>query len=389
MRSTWRTAFMGGFECASQRLISGARLDLAVSTGHLATADADYARMAEHDLWIARDGFRWHAIERSPGRYDWSSARRLLQAADAAGLEVIWDLCHYGFPDDLDLRSAGFVERFAAFATAAAVLVRNESPMAPRYCPINEISFWAWAGGERAVLNPFWAGEGDALKRQLVRAALAAIEGIRSVDPRAEIFTAEPLIRVAAAELSTAAIAAAQSYHEAQYHALEMLLGRQAPELGGHADAVDVIGVNFYPDNQWVLGGGTIPFGHHDYRPLSHLLLECSRRFERPLIIAETGAEGGARAAWLHYVSTEARAATTAGCDLLGVCLYPVTDYPGWVNDRHCPVGLFSPPDAGGQRIVDQPLCDELRRQQGIWERERPHARSQSRGSTAEMAARL
>ena len=44
----------------------------------------------------------------------------MLEAARAAGVQVVWDLCHYGWPDDLDVFSPAFVERFARFAGAAA-----------------------------------------------------------------------------------------------------------------------------------------------------------------------------------------------------------------------------------------------------------------------------
>ena len=33
-----------------------------------------------------------------------------------------------------------------------------------------------------------------------------------------------------------------------------------------------------------------------------------------------------------------------------GICLYPVVDYPGWVDERHCATGLLGHPDAEGKR---------------------------------------
>jgi beta-glucosidase/6-phospho-beta-glucosidase/beta-galactosidase len=366
-RRPWPGIFMAGFECASQKLASGERLDLAAGTGHLRFPDEDYAAIAALGLRAARDGFRWHEIERRPRRYDWSSALSMIRAAEKAGISVIWDLCHYGVPNGLDIASSAFVERFAAYAGAAAVLLRDECRMPLRLCPINEISFWAWAGGDQGTLNPFWQGRGDELKRQLVRAALAAIEAVRAVAPEVEIVTAEPLIHVASAAGRPEYMEAAEHYHVAQYQAVDMLLGRMAPELGGYAGAVNCIGVNYYPDNQWMLGGGTIPLGHHDYRPLRSLLGEVSQRFALPMLITETGAEGTARAAWLHYVSAETRAAVAAGCDVFGICLYPITDYPGWSNRRHCPVGLLGFPDSSGRRPVDHEMAEELRRQQRCW----------------------
>ena len=62
-----------------------------------------------------------------------------------------------------------------------------------------------------------------------------------------------------------------------QFEAYDMLMGRQEPELGGSPDMVDVVGVNFYPHNQWYWLGGTIPMGHHEYRPLADMLAELSR----------------------------------------------------------------------------------------------------------------
>jgi hypothetical protein len=58
------------------------------------------------------------------------------------------------------------------------------------------------------------------------------------------------------------------------------------------------------------------------------------------------------------------------GVDVLGVCLYPVTGYPGWDNHRHCDAGLFSPVLADGARAVCLPLADELERQRLLFEGE-------------------
>jgi hypothetical protein len=41
-------------------------------------------------------------IEKRPYRYDFSSVLPMLRFARKAGLQVIWDLCHYGWPDHLE-----------------------------------------------------------------------------------------------------------------------------------------------------------------------------------------------------------------------------------------------------------------------------------------------
>ena len=83
----------------------------------------------------ARDGIRWHLIERSPGIYDFSSVLPMLAAARHAEIQVIWDVLHYGWPDDLDIFSRSFVSRFADFCRAFAELVSRETAGPPWMVP--------------------------------------------------------------------------------------------------------------------------------------------------------------------------------------------------------------------------------------------------------------
>jgi hypothetical protein len=195
--------------------------------------------------------------------------------------------------------------------------------------------------------------------------AIEAARAIRNAHPDALLFSSEPAINVVPGSTETRARAA--TFHDSQYEALDMLLGRVKTHLGGFEDAIDFVGVNYYPHNQWQFGGPTIPFGSSGYRRFRDMLAEIWRRYHKPVVVTETGAEGSARAAWLHYVCDEVRHAMADGVEVAGVCLYPVVDYPGWDNDRHCPVGLFSPPDENGKRATYAPLADELRRQQDLF----------------------
>src|ERR1044072_9254209 len=122
-----RSFFMGGFECSTHRRADGRRLDLLAATGHDRHALADYQALTQHGINVARDGLRWHLIELSPGQYDWSSVLPMLRAARETGTQIIWDLCHYGWPDDLDIWSEDFIERFARFAAAASQVIRDET----------------------------------------------------------------------------------------------------------------------------------------------------------------------------------------------------------------------------------------------------------------------
>ncbi len=292
----------------------------------------------------------------------------MLRAARESGMQVIWDLCHYGWPDDIDIWSPAFIDRFAAFAAAAATVVQDESDEVPFYCPVNEISFWAWAGAEAGRFNPSVHGRGADLKRQLVRATIAAIDAVRTVDPRARFITAEPMIHLVCGSPVLEHNLASESERMSQFEAFYMLNGELEPTLGGGAEYLDIVGVNFYPENQWYHAGPTIPMGHRHYRPLHDMLIEVHERFGRPLLIAETGAEGSGRPAWLHYVCSEVRSAIRAGVPVTGICLYPILDYPGWEDERTCHTGLMSSAMEHGHRTLCAPLAEELHRQQAIFE---------------------
>jgi hypothetical protein len=229
----FRSFFMGGFECSTHRLRSARRLDVVSATRHDQFVRQDYQRMVDAGLRTARDGLRWHLIERRPGVYDFSSVVPMLQAARDTGLQVIWDLLHYGWPDELDIFSAEFVTRFAAFARAFAKLASQDGADPPWVVPVNEISFFAWAGGDVGIFNPFARHRGDELKIQLVRAAIAAISEMWQVNPHIGIVHTEPMINVVAHPARPEDAAPAEAHRQAQYAALDMLSGATRPELGG------------------------------------------------------------------------------------------------------------------------------------------------------------
>jgi hypothetical protein len=357
----FKTFWMGGFECSCHRRRDGLRLDLSRATGHERWVVADYARLRSLGIGTVREGIAWHREAASL-----SSVRARARAARNAGIQVIWDLCHYGWPEEIDIFRPAFVDRFAAFAKSVAAVVAGESDETPFYVPVNEISFWSWAGGEVGFLNPFSTGRGFELKAQLARAALAATTAVWSVDPRARILQVDPLIHIEADPARPEDSLAAQGHRGAQFQAWEMLRGELWPQLGGDPRYLDLVGVNYYPGNQWILDGPTIDRDHPLHRPFRDLLGEAHERYGRPLVVAETGAAGEDRAPWLAYIGDEVRAACQAGVPVLGVCLYPILDYPGWDDDRHCEVGLWGYADETGERPIHPPLAAELRRQQQL-----------------------
>ena len=360
--SPFASFFQAGFECSSHRRRDGVRLDLIRATSHDRHVESDYRQCAELGLRTLRDGLRWHLIEQSPGRYDWSSWLPMLDAAEEAGVEVIWDLFHYGSPDHVDQGGDDFARRFTDFAMAALDVRRSVTATAPRVCPLNEINFLAWAVDD-GYLPPVGPDQRGWLKRQLVRAAISASRAIKRDYPDSIIISAEPLIHIAPHDKRRQSIRAAEANLQGMYEAYDWILGLEEPELGGDPSLMDIVGLNFYPHNQWYFEGPTIPMGHHEYRPLASMLVEMAQRYGKPLMLSETGAEGSGRAAWLHYVCGEAREAMEEGVKLEGICLYPITAYPGWDNSRHCQSGLLSTITADGRRHVDKRLLEELETQ--------------------------
>jgi hypothetical protein len=352
--------FLGGFECSCHRLATGRRLDLVASTRHGEFAEQDYARLRSLGMTACRDGVDWVLCER-PGSYDFSSVIPRLRAAERQGVQVIWDLMHFGWPDHIEVYSPQFPGKFARYAGAFASWLANETDQPPMLAPMNEVSFLAWAGGDVGCMNPFELARGVELKVQLVRGCIAGIEAIRAVSPAARFLHPDPVINVVPAAEHPKTWRRVEADHLLQYQAWDMLSGKSWPSLGGQPGYLDIIGVNFYPDNQFMLDGSTIPRGDARYKPFSRMLLDVWQRYARPMLISETGSEGAMRADWLSYVAAESEVAMEQGCELHGITLYPIVSHPGWEDDRRCENGLWDYANDQGERAMYMPLAETMR----------------------------
>jgi len=362
----FQSFLQGGFECSTHRLrprhaeTIGKRLDVLASTRHDIYAAEDYAQLSRHSIRTVRDGLRWHLIETSPGHYNWSSFLPMLEAAQQTGTQVIWDLLHYGWPDDIDIWSPDFPKRFASFAAAAAALVRERVGGTPFYSPVNEISFFSWGGGDAGYLNPFAHGRGYELKVQLARASIAAMDAILAVEPRARFVHCDPVINVVKDPTRPWERQVADGHRQSQFQGWDLLAGRIWPQIGGAEKYLDIVGVNYYHNNQWIHGGPPIDIGHPLYKPFRTILIETYARYGKPIFIAETGVEAGRRSDWITYVHKETRAAMRAGVPVEGICLYPIVNHLGWDDDRPCENGLLTAEIRNGEREAYQPLATAL-----------------------------
>lgn len=364
MREIFASSVMGGFECSTHINYQGRRIDVIAATEHDRFAERDYRRLLDIDMKTARDGVRWHLIEKEPYKYDFSSVSNQVRAARETGIQVVWDLFHYGFPIDIDLTSEEFVERFAAFSGAFVKYLTAEGEAIPILCPVNEASFFAWMAGEVGGFYPFLHNRGDEVKRNLMRAEIAAARTIKTICPQARLVHTDPAIHIISEENTPRAVEAAENRSNAQFQALDVLCGKLEPQLGGKPEYLDIVGVNYYFNNQWRFESGRRVFrGDREYRPFHKILQEYAERYRRPIFIAETGIENEERAEWFRYICGEMELANNLGAEIQGVCLYPIVNHPGWDDDRHCYNGLWDYPDWTGNREIYEPLAAEVRRQ--------------------------
>ena len=364
----FRSFFQGGFEAATHINRHGERLDMIATTQHDRHVVSDYALLRAHDLRTARDAFRWPSIDQG-GRYNFASFAPMAEAAQREGVQVIWDLCHFGWPDGLDVFSEEFVQRFADFSRAAAQFIADMDDSVPFYVPVNEISFLSWAAGEEGFFHPYAKHRGHELKRQLVRASIAGMDAVRSVDSRARFLHVDPVIHVIAPRDRPELAQDAEEYRLSQFEAWDMIAGMSHPELGGRPDYLDIVGINYYHSNQWEHHGQRILWDEpppDDRRlPFHRILAEVHARYGRPLLVSETGHFGVGRAAWLSEIAMEVGIARAKKIPVEGICLYPIIDRPDWedLNFWHHSALWDLVPNARGdlERVIEPNMLSAMR----------------------------
>ncbi|WP_312816440.1 FAD-dependent oxidoreductase [Atlantibacter subterraneus] len=364
--------WQAGYEGADHINRLGVPLSMNEATGHLERAAEDYGRLKRFDIATVRESVGWRLADRQ-GQYDFSSVAKRMIAAREHHIQVSWTVCHYGWPTELSILDEDFVPRFAQFCGALARFLKPWYRDAPVYSPVNEISFTSWALSVGFIPSSEPSGEetGHACKRQLVRAAIAACDAIWQADSRARILHCDPIIHLLANPQDDVSQRLAAAETHAQYQAWNMLCGKEAPELGGAPRYLDIIGANYYHNNQWQVDNRQpLPWHLGDARrkPLFEMLAELHQRYQRPLLLAETSHVGSGRGAWINHIATEVAHAQLAGADILGICVYPILDRPDWEDAQvwHRS-GLWEPLHEGADpllRKIDFPYAHALRRAQ-------------------------
>ncbi|NIJ52812.1 amine oxidase [Dyadobacter arcticus] len=370
IQNPFKSFWMGGFECTDQLNIHGDRVDLSTVTRHLELIEQDYERIKSIGITTVREGIRWSMVEYKPYCYDFSSVRSMILSGQQSGIQQLWDICHFGYPDDLSPLHPHFTARFTALCKAFGEFFYRVSPFETLIVtPINEVSFISWLGGDVAGTSPYCRNNGWDVKYALMRAYIAGIKALKEVNPDVRIMTTEPLVNMVPANLEdydekNRALVA----HELQYQSVDMLCGRICPELGGSEDLLDILGFNYYYNNQWVAGtfdflGWNDPVPDPRWRSLSSLLKEAYLRYKRPVVLSETSHPGSDRPLWIKMVGEESFKLIRDNIPLWGVCLYPIIDRPDWDNlDNWHSSGLWdmNPEKGLHSRILHQPSADAL-----------------------------
>ena len=366
-----KSFFFAGFECATGYNARGEWIDQVAATHHDKHADEDYHRLSEVGIYAAREAIRWPVVDHGT-HFDFSSVEPFVTASRKYGIEVIWDLFHYGYPKHVDLFSDAFPKQFADYCQAAAQFICAKTEGVCYFTPINEPSFFSWAAGEVGRFAPHCRGRGFELKVALCRAAIQGINAIRAAVPAARIVNVDPLCHVVPpAERPELAGDADGFNRDAVFQSWDMLCGRRWPELGGSREHLDIVGINYYWTNQWELGKDEHPLPHDDPRRVSlqQLVRDVWDRYGGDLLITETAHIDDMRPVWLEYVARESESLLEQGVPLRGVCLYPILGMPEW-HEQHIwtPMGLW---DLVHQpsllyREICQPMLHALRAAQRI-----------------------
>lgn len=338
----FKTFFIGGYECADMINNRGNRVDLLAETGHDKNILEDYMLLAQAGIKTVREGIRWSFVEKEPHQYNFTEVKARILAAQEAGIQQLWDICHFGYPDGLMPGHPQFADRFARVCKAFAELYRRCTDDPLVVTPINEISFISWLGGDVRGTVPFMANAGWDVKYMLCKAAIQGIEAIKNVDPAAQIMMVEPLVRVHP-PLGNEPCEFVTHFNENQFQAMDMITGRICPELGGKPEYLDLAGFNYYYNNQWEHCGPTICWKTKEQcrMTFAQLLTWAYQRYQKPVVISETGHFKEDRGLWMELITDECIQALEAGVDLKGVCIYPVLDRPDWDTFEYIPCGMW------------------------------------------------
>jgi beta-glucosidase len=344
--------------------VSGFRWIVGIENAFIPDMDVDELGWTCHrdrvreDLALAREagadairyGITWPEVETVPGVYDWRATDEVVAICEELGLELIWDLVHFGVPSHYreGFLDPAFPVAFEEFAAAFALRYRGR---VTKITPLNEPYITTYFRAGWGIWPPYLKGrEGFAqMAAPIVDGLRRAIRAIKRVAPETEIWLNDGADTFHPKSPEWAAEGAFLTLQ--RYAVFDLLLGGPGraetaawlvaagfpPELvDDDPVAVDVIGLDYYPETEHdfeLLEGGT-PMLSIAKNPIG-VAATCrayAERYGRPIFIAESSAPGSDenRRRWLAWNIDEIRCARLAGVDVVGFTWWPLFDHVDW-----------------------------------------------------------
>jgi len=362
---------MGGFEACHALNEHRVRIDMIGVTRHDVLCREDYKMLKANGIYTIREGLGWYEIDKGTDEYHFGRFETMMRIAQEEGMEVIWSLNHFDFPDYLDVFSDQYALRFTQYAVAAARKLREYTDGVLYINPFNEISFGVWICADLGVWAPHTHGRAMELKIQVVRGAIQAMRAIRAIDNNVQFIQVDPImVRMAEAGAPDHVHHFANGWHNVVCQAWDMIIGRAFPELGGSPDLMDIVGINYYVTNQEIIRkhpphpSVQLPMYSRFRIPFVNMIQSVYDRYHKPIIISETGCYGNLRVPWWRRTLRDVDAALARGIPLWGVCTYPVIDRPDWHRWHLTHSGFwdFEEGDPTCERIPYQPVLNLVKR---------------------------
>ena len=324
-------------------------MDVAETTGHVARWRSDLGLLLGCGVTRLRYPVRWHRIQPERGTFDWAATDEVFGWMQDHGMRPIPDLCHHtSYPRWL---KRGFADR--TFGQAYLTYVEafaTRYPWVEEYTLFNEPFTTFLICGQLGLWPPHFHGLKGflTLARNVLPALTEASRACRDLLPRARHFYVETCERAGAAVPEAAGVAA--SANDRRFFVLDLFLGRPLdPERPFVAEVVaaggeplfdlrpghvDVLGLDYYADNQWHYldrrGRGVHPSPSPG--SLADLIVEYRERYRLPCALGETNIRGFApdRASWLKYTLEQCEVAQARGVPMDGYCWFPFVDSSDW-----------------------------------------------------------
>jgi len=212
------------------------------------------------------------------------------------------------------------------------------------------MKFLSFIGSDHGVWAPHQKNRGVEMKKQLVKATLAAMKSIWEVDTNVRFIHDDPIFyRTPKDPSSPEQREVANAFIEVKFQAWDMICARVFPELGGTPEYLDILGANYYYNQEWIVDAhnfadiryGTIPLNRRKRISVRAFLQEIQDRYYRPIVITETGDWGDLRKKWWEQILPECLVALDKGIPLHGICSYPIVDRPDWTDGHLTNSGFY------------------------------------------------